>query len=93
MRALGGACPRLLVVACEPLTFGGEDGAMGLSAPVAAAVDPAVAAVEELVGDCLPAGKDHAMSGCWKLAIGALILVVIAANAKDLARYIKISSM
>jgi len=33
------------------------------------------------------------MSGCWKLAIGALILVVIAANAKDVARYIKISSM
>ena len=53
VRALGGACPRLLVLACEPLTFGGEEGAMGLSAPVAAAVDPAVAAVEELVGNLL----------------------------------------
>ncbi len=48
-RMMGGDCPRLLVVACEPLTFGGEDGAMGLSAPVAAAVEPAVAAVETLV--------------------------------------------
>jgi hydrogenase maturation protease len=48
-RMLGGDCPRLLVVACEPLTFGDEDGAMGLSDPVAAAVDPAVIAVEDLV--------------------------------------------
>jgi hydrogenase maturation protease len=48
-RMLGGDCPRLLIVACEPLTFGDEDGATGLSAPVAAAVDPAVIAVEALV--------------------------------------------
>jgi hydrogenase maturation protease len=48
-RMLGGDCPRLLVVACEPLTFGDEDGAIGLSAPVAAAVNPAVIAVEALV--------------------------------------------
>ena len=52
-RMLGGDCPRLLVVACEPLTFGGEDGAMGLSAPVAAAVAPAVEAVERLIGSLL----------------------------------------
>ena len=50
---LGGACPRLLVIACEPLTFGDEDGAMGLSAPVAAAVEPAVTAVEALVRNLL----------------------------------------
>lgn len=48
-RMLGGDCPRLLVIACEPLTFGDDDGAMGLSAPVAAAVGPAVMAVETLV--------------------------------------------
>jgi len=52
-RMLGGCCPRLLVVACEPLTFGDEDGAMGLSAPVAAAVEPAVAAIAALVGRLL----------------------------------------
>jgi hydrogenase maturation protease len=52
-RMLGGACPRLLVIACEPLTFGDEDGAMGLSEPVAAAVEPAVAAIEALVRNLL----------------------------------------
>ncbi|HEY6579002.1 MAG TPA: hydrogenase maturation protease [Rhizomicrobium sp.] len=52
-RMLGGACPRLLVIACEPLTFGDEDGAMGLSAPVAAALEPAVTAVEALVRSLL----------------------------------------
>ncbi len=48
-RMLGVDCPRLLVLACEPLTFGGEDGLMGLSPPVDAAIDPAVAALETLV--------------------------------------------
>ena len=52
-RMLGGTCPRLLVLACEPLTFGGAEGLMGLSAPVAAAVDPAVAALEALVQQLL----------------------------------------
>lgn len=52
-RALGGACPRLLVVACEPLTFGGEDGLMGLSEPVAAAVEPAVTAVADMLDTML----------------------------------------
>ncbi len=40
--ALGGGCRRILVLACEPATFGDEDGLMGLSAPVAVAVDRAV---------------------------------------------------
>jgi hydrogenase maturation protease len=34
---MGGACRRILLVACEPLTFDGADGAMGLSRPVATA--------------------------------------------------------
>ena len=54
--ALGGDCPAVRVVACEPLTFGGEDGAMGLSEPVAASVDAAIATVEELI-DELQNGK------------------------------------
>ena len=54
VRMLGGDCPRLLVVACEPLTFGDADGALGLSGPVAAAVDPAVIAVVALVRRLLP---------------------------------------
>jgi uncharacterized membrane protein (GlpM family) len=33
------------------------------------------------------------MSLVWKLVIGALIVAVVAANAKDVERYIKISAM
>ena len=39
----------LLVVGCEPDTLGGEEGQMGLSAPVEAAVDEAVKLVESLI--------------------------------------------
>jgi hydrogenase maturation protease len=52
--ALGGGCERILLVACEPETLGDEEtGAMGLSAPVAAAVDEAVIVVERLIGELL----------------------------------------
>lgn len=44
--AVGGTLPRTIVVGCEPLTL--EDG-MGLSAPVAAAVEPAIERVLGLV--------------------------------------------
>jgi hypothetical protein len=47
---MGGEPPLLRLVACEPATFGDEDEpVMGLSGPVAAAVEPAVHLVEELV--------------------------------------------
>ncbi len=49
VRAMGSEAPPLFLVACEPQTLGGEDGLMGLSPPVAAAIDPAVSAVERLV--------------------------------------------
>jgi hydrogenase maturation protease len=61
---LGGSVGRILVVGCQPETI--EEG-MGLSDPVAAAVDRAVAMVSELltelVGDlltnvCQPAGRE-----------------------------------
>jgi hydrogenase maturation protease len=49
-RALGGRPKRVLVVGCEPATLGDEiEGAMGLSAPVEAAVGGAMAMVESLV--------------------------------------------
>jgi hydrogenase maturation protease len=48
-RVLGGAPCRLLVVGCEPGTFGGDEGLMGLSPAVEAAVDGAVTLVESLV--------------------------------------------
>lgn len=49
VKALGGEPKRVLVVGCEPATFGPEEGQMGLSTPVQSAVDEAVRMVEELV--------------------------------------------
>ena len=50
--ALGGPVPLLRVVGCEPLLVSAEDEmAIGLSAPVAAAVDPAVRLIESLVAE------------------------------------------
>ena len=54
--AMNGRCRRIVLVGCEPLTFGDEfDGAMGLSAPVTAAVDEAVGLIEGVVADLLVA--------------------------------------
>ncbi len=49
VRQLGGRPPPLFLVGCEPATFGPEEeGLMGLSPPVEAAVDEAVRMVESL---------------------------------------------
>ena len=51
---LGRAAPCVRLVGCEPLTLGTEeDGAMGLSEPVRAAVDGAVELVEALIAEAL----------------------------------------
>ena len=39
----------VLLVGCEPATLGGEEGQMGLSKPVEAAVEEAVKLVESLI--------------------------------------------
>ena len=49
VKSLGGEPRQVLVVGCEPATFGPEEGAMGLSDPVRIAVDEAVTLVESLV--------------------------------------------
>jgi hydrogenase maturation protease len=60
-RALGTAPARLYLVGCEPLAFGnGDDIAPGLSAPVAAAVEAAMALVGSLVADIREAAARHA---------------------------------
>lgn len=46
---LGAALPQLFVVGCEPATFGPEEGLLGLSEPVRAAVGEAVQVVSSLV--------------------------------------------
>lgn len=49
VKSMGGDLKRILLVGCEPATLGPEEGLMGLSEPVAAAVDQAAAIVESLV--------------------------------------------
>jgi hydrogenase maturation protease len=53
-RSLGGALPRLYLVGCEPAELGPEDeGLMGVSDPVRAAIEGAVARVEQLISEVL----------------------------------------
>jgi hydrogenase maturation protease len=47
--SMGGPLNQVLLVACEPGTFGPEEGQIGLSEPVEAVVDEAVKLVESLV--------------------------------------------
>jgi hydrogenase maturation protease len=51
---------RVLLVGCEPATFGGEEGQMGLSHEVDAAVGEAMKVVAGLVEKILNEGKPHA---------------------------------
>lgn len=49
VRAMGGRLPHVRLVACEPATRGTEDdGQVGLSAPVSAAIDQAIELVDSL---------------------------------------------
>jgi hydrogenase maturation protease len=48
-KSMGGELKRVLLVGCVPATLGPEEGQMGLSEPVAAAVDEAAKLVESLV--------------------------------------------
>lgn len=49
VKSMEGELKRVLLVGCEPATLGPEEGLMGLSEPVEAAVDEAVSIVESLV--------------------------------------------
>jgi hydrogenase maturation protease len=52
-RAMNIEVKNILLVGCEPETLGGDEGQMGLSEPVEAAVDEAVKLVESLVNRIL----------------------------------------
>ena len=52
-RALGGSSARLFLVGCEPATLDTENGRLGLSEPVQAALPAAIAMIESLVNDFL----------------------------------------
>jgi hydrogenase maturation protease len=62
VKAMGGEFKRILLVGCEPETLGGEEGLMGLSEPVLAAVDEAVGVVESLVAKILEESRAQALS-------------------------------
>lgn len=51
--ALGGSCERIVILGCEPEDCGGDDGRMGLSPAVQAAVEPACDMVTELVDELM----------------------------------------
>src|SRR5262249_33077773 len=50
-KSMNGELKRILLVGCEPATFGPEEGQMGLSETVEAAVSEAVEMVESLVAE------------------------------------------
>jgi hydrogenase maturation protease len=50
---MGAQLKRILLVGCVPATFGPEEGQMGLSEPIAAALDEAVQLVDSLVARVL----------------------------------------
>jgi hydrogenase maturation protease len=52
-QAMNAPIKKMLLVGCEPETLGGEEGAMGLSATVEAAVDVAVKQISSLIGRIL----------------------------------------
>ncbi|HZD49122.1 MAG TPA: hydrogenase maturation protease, partial [Silvibacterium sp.] len=58
--AMHGPLKRVLLVGCEPATFGGDDGQMGLSPAVQAAVPEATKVVERLVETILNDGQPKA---------------------------------
>ena len=49
VHSMGGPGSRILLVGCEPAGFGPEEGQLGLSAPVEAAVPEAIALIEKLI--------------------------------------------
>jgi hydrogenase maturation protease len=59
--SMGGTLGRVLLVGCEPETLGGDEGKMGLSEPVQAAVDEAVEAIEALVANIREANRAGAV--------------------------------
>jgi hydrogenase maturation protease len=48
-KAMGPITGRVVLVGCEPATLGGQEGQMGLSEPISAAVDEAVRLVKRII--------------------------------------------
>lgn len=54
-KSLGNVPERVLVVGCEPADLGGDEGNIGLSTEVEAAVDAAIAEIERILIEAAPA--------------------------------------
>jgi hydrogenase maturation protease len=61
-RAMGPIPSRIVLVGCEPATLGGEEGKMGLSEPVSAAIDEAVRLVGRIIETTL---SDENNAACY----------------------------
>ena len=66
VQSMGGQLKRVLLVGCEPETFGPEEGQMGLSEPVEAAASKAVTLVESLVEEACHGQEQKQASGAGK---------------------------
>lgn len=62
VKSMGGEFKRIFVVGCEPATLGPEEGQIGLSEPVEAAVDEAVSLLESLVTEIINTDRGIAVS-------------------------------
>lgn len=63
VRSMGGELKEILLVGCEPEMLAPDEEKMGLSEPVAAAVDRAVELIESLVGQILTRDMPKAATG------------------------------
>ena len=61
VKMMGGHFKRLLLVGCEPATLGPEEGRIGLSEPVQAAVGEAVELIESIIADILDTHRRQAL--------------------------------
>jgi hydrogenase maturation protease len=59
VRLMGGARGRILLVGCEPADLGPEDGKLGLSDAVEAAIGEAIGMIEKLVAENLGVPQSH----------------------------------
>jgi hydrogenase maturation protease len=60
-QSMGGVQGRILIVGCEPAFLGSDEGTLGLSQPVAAAVEEAANLIEALVSKAIDGGPANAV--------------------------------
>jgi hydrogenase maturation protease len=64
VKSMAGAPKRILLVGCEPATLGPEEGLMGLSVQVEAAVDETVPLIESLIAQMVTKIQRETSSEC-----------------------------